>query len=254
MARLEGRCALVTGAGAGIGQASALRMAEEGATVLCTDVDRQNAEGTAARIEEAGGRAEAFGLDVTAEDEVVEAIVRAKRDHGGLHVLFNNAGVANLDWDTVVRINLTGVFHGLKHAAPLMAEQGGGAIVNTASILGLVGFTLPAALTEDAEANPDGPAYIASKHGVVGLTKQYALMYGPAGVRVNAIAPGFIETAMTAEFRETDEGRDFLIGRHPLGRLGRPEEIASVAAFLASDDASFINGVTIPVDGGYTAQ
>ena len=117
-----------------------------------------------------------------------------------------------------------------------------------------MGFTLPEQLRDEGEGNPEGPAYIASKHGVAGLTKQFALEYGPRGVRVNAISPGFIETAMTAEFRETDEGRDFLISRHPLGRLGRPEEIASVAAFLASDDASFINGVVLPVDGGYTAQ
>lgn len=254
MGRLDGRCALITGAGAGIGQASALRMAQEGATVLCSDVDRQIAEGTAARIEEAGGKAEAWALDVSSEEQVIEAVARARKDHGGLQILFNNAGVSNLDWDTVVRINLSGVFYGLKHAAPLMAEQGGGAIVNTSSILGLVGFTLPPGLYEDAEANPDGPAYIATKHGVAGLTKQFALQYGPAGVRVNAISPGFIETNMTAQFRDTDAGRDFLISRHPLGRLGRPEEIASVAAFLASDDASFVNGVVLPVDGGYTAQ
>jgi NAD(P)-dependent dehydrogenase (short-subunit alcohol dehydrogenase family) len=254
MGRLDGRCALITGAGAGIGQASALRMAEEGAFVVCSDVDRQIAEGTAARIEEAGGRAEAWALDVSSEEQVIEAVARARKDHGGLQILFNNAGVANLDWDTVVRVNLSGVFYGLKHAAPEMARQGGGAIVNTSSILGLVGFTLPPGVAEEGADNPDGPAYIATKHGVAGLTKQYALQYGPSGVRVNAISPGFIETNMTAEFRETDEGRDFLISRHPLGRLGRPEEIASVAAFLASDDASFVNGVVLPVDGGYTAQ
>lgn len=257
MNRLEGRCALVTGAGAGIGQASALRMAQEGAFVLCTDVDSQIAEGTAARIEEAGGRAAAFGLDVSSEEEVAAAIARAKKDHGGLQVLFNNAGVGgSLDWNTTVGINLSGVFYGLKHGAPLMAQQGGGAIVNTASILGLVGFNLPAG-EEEPEEEPNlegGPAYVAAKHGVVGLTKQFALQYGPAGVRVNAIAPGFIETAMTAELRETDEGRDLLISRHPLGRLGRSEEIAAAAAFLASDDASFINGIVLPVDGGYTAQ
>jgi NAD(P)-dependent dehydrogenase (short-subunit alcohol dehydrogenase family) len=254
MGRLEGKCALVTGAGAGIGQASAMRMAAEGARVICTDIDLQIAEGTAVRIAEAGGEAEARVLDVAAEEEVAEAVARAKQDHGGLQILFNNAGVSSLDWDTTIRINLSGVFYGLKHAAPHMAEQGGGAIVNTSSILGLVGFGIPEALRDEENSNPDGPAYIASKHGVVGLTRQFALEYGRHGVRVNAISPGFIETNMTAQFRETEEWRSFLVGRHPLGRLGQPEEIASVAAFLASEDASFVNGVVLPVDGGYTAQ
>ena len=253
MRRLEGKCALITGAGAGLGQASAERMATEGARVICTDVDLQIAEGTAARIEEAGGQAEAWALDVSSEEQIIDAVARAKTDHGGLQVLFNNAGVSMLDWDTTIRINLSGVFYGLTHAAPQRAAQGGGAIVNTSSILGLVGFSVPPELRME-ESNADGPSYIASKHGVVGLTKQFALEYGPSNVRVNAISPGFIETNMTAVFREVDEMREMLISRHPLGRLGRPEEIASVAAFLASDDASFVNGVTIPVDGGYTAQ
>jgi NAD(P)-dependent dehydrogenase (short-subunit alcohol dehydrogenase family) len=253
MRRLEGRCALITGAGAGIGRASAERMAAEGARVICTDVDLQQAEGTAARIAEQGGSAEARVLDVCSEEQVREMLARVDQDRGGLQILFNNAGVANRDWDTTVRVNLSGVFYGLKHAAPRMAARGGGAIVNTSSILGLVGFTVPPELAEE-DPDPDGPAYIASKHGVAGLTKQFALQYGPRGVRVNAISPGFVETNMTAEFRDTEAGLAFLVARHPIGRLGRPEEIASVAAFLASDDASFVNGVVLPVDGGYTAQ
>ncbi|MEE4381297.1 MAG: SDR family NAD(P)-dependent oxidoreductase, partial [Pseudomonadales bacterium] len=156
MRRLEGRCALITGAGAGIGRASAERMAAEGAFLLCTDVDLQQAEGTAARIAEQGGRAEAWALDVSSEEQVREALARAERDHGGVQVLFNNAGVANLDWDTTVRVNLSGVFYGLKHAAPRMAARGGGAIVNTSSILGLVGFTVPPELAEE-DPDPDGP-------------------------------------------------------------------------------------------------
>lgn len=254
MGRLQGRRALITGAGAGIGAASAERMAREGASVICTDVDQQQAEGTAARIEAAGGSATAMHLDVRDEAAVRDAVERAGAQSGGLQILFNNAGVANQDWQTTIAINLSGVFYGLKHAAPLMARNGGGSIINTASILGLVGLGLPAGMTEDREDAPDGPSYVAAKHGVIGLTRQYAVTWGGQGVRVNAIAPGFIETSMTAEFRETEEGRAFLVARHPAGRLGRAEEIAAAAAFLASDEASFVNGVVLPVDGGYTAQ
>lgn len=256
MGTLSGRCALVTGAGAGIGAASALRFAQAGASVICTDIDQQQAEGTAAMIESHGGTASAAHLDVSDEAAVRAAIERAAAAPGGLQILFNNAGVANRDWATTIAVNLTGVYHGLRHAAPLMAANGGGVIINTASILGLVGFGMPAELLDDAAAEDggEGPAYVAAKHGVAGLTKQFAVRYAAQGVRVNAIAPGFIETAMTADFRATQEGRDYLISKHPQGRLGRPDEIAAVAAFLASDAASFVNGVILPVDGGYTAQ
>ena len=255
MNRLADRTALIAGAGGGIGLASALRLAEEGARVICTDIDLQLAEGAAARVEAAGGIAHAGHLDVSCEEAVEEAVGKAVSDHGSLDVLFNNAGVAGSDWQTTLAINLSGVFYGLKHAAPRMAELGGGSIINTSSILGLVGFALPTEMRlPDVEENRDGPAYTASKHGVIGLTRQFAVQYGREGVRVNAISPGFIRTNMTAQFREVEAINDLLVARHPLNRMGQPEEIASVVAFLASDDASFVNGAVLPVDGGYTAQ
>lgn len=251
--RLDEKVALVTGAGSGIGRASAIRFAAEGARIMCADLDLQNAEGTVAIINEAGGKAESLGLDVTDEEAVIAALNDTQRRLGGLHVLFNNAGVgAGFTWDQTISVNLSGVAYGCFHGCQFFAQQGGGVVINTASIAGLVGLTGPQ-LDLDA-LEPGGGAYIAAKHGVVGLTKQYAVTFGHAGVRVNAIAPGYIETPMTADMRDEPEGEAYLIDLHPLGRLGQPEEIAAAAAFLASDDASFINGITLPVDGGYTAR
>ncbi len=252
--RLLGKVALITGAGGGIGRASAERMALEGALVMCADIDTQAAEGTVARIEQAGGTADSLGVDVSDEAQVQRAIAATAERFGKLNVLFNNAGVgAGFSWDQTVAINLTGVFYGLWHGVRHLAANGGGVIINTASIAGLVGLSGATGVSAD-EMQPGGPAYIAAKHGVVGLTKQFAVSHGGQGVRVNAIAPGFIETAMTQEMRDDPQTREYLTSLHPLGRLGRAEEIAAVAAFLASDDASFINGVTLPVDGGYTAR
>jgi len=260
VSKLEGKVALITGAGSGIGRASAIHMAQAGAAVMCSDIDSQAAEGTVALINEAGGRADGMGLDVTSAQEMQEAMKRTISNLGDINVLFNNAGVGSgFGWDQTIAVNLTGVFHGLSIGAPLLAERGGGVIINTASIAGMIALMTPPVEEDDeAEADPDAEAgigaYVAAKHGVVGLTKQFAINYGSQGVRVNAIAPGFIVTPMTAEFRAEQEGEDFLIDLHPMGRLGQPEEIASVATFLASSDASFINGITLPVDGGYTAR
>ncbi len=250
--------ALITGAGGGIGRASAVDMAARGAAVMCADIDTQAAEGTVALISEAGGVADTCALDVSDASEVRRAIEHTAERFGGLQVLFNNAGVGGgYTWDQTIAINLTGVYHGLSIGAPFMARHGGGAIISTSSIAGLVGLLpspLPPTLEELEEAEGSPGAYVAAKHGVAGLTKQFAISYGALGVRVNAISPGFIETAMTAEFREDPVTEQHLIGLHPLGRLGRPQEIAAVASFLASEEASFVNGVVLPVDGGYTAR
>ena len=227
MTKLADRVALITGAGSGIGRASALRLAQEGAAVMCADIDTQAADGTAAMIEESGGRSASVGLDVSDERQVVDSLAATVDRLGGLDVLFNNAGVGGgFDWDRTVAVNLSGVYYGVFHGARLMAERGGGTIINTASIAGLVGLTGPTETPLD-EIEPSAGAYIAAKHGVVGLTKQYAVTFGRYGVRVNAIAPGYIETPMTAEFREDPESEQYLVGLHPLGRLGQPSEIAS---------------------------
>ena len=176
---------------------------------------------------------------------------------GGFDILFNNAGIAGGDWAQTLSVNLSGVYNGLAHGAHLMSQnERGGAIVNTASIAGLVGLVGPRIgdVAQDPNAFSGAAGYIASKHGVAGLTKQFALAFASQGVRVNAIAPGYIETAMTANVRESDEFNDFIVSLHPLGRMGRAEEIAAAAAFLASDDASFITGIVLPVDGGYTSR
>lgn len=254
MGKLTNKVAMITGAGGGIGRASALKMASEGASIMCTDINTQAAEGTVALILEGGGSADSLGLDVADSGQVADAIAQTASKMGALNILFNNAGVgADLSWNQTIAINLSGVFHGLDHGTKFMAEHGGGVIINTSSIAGLVGLTSPGGFDPE-EAREGARAYIAAKHGVVGLTKQYAIDYGKLGVRVNAIAPGYIQTAMTAEVFSDQAAEAYLRGLTPIGRLGQPEEIAAVASFLASDDASFITGVTLPVDGGYSAR
>jgi NAD(P)-dependent dehydrogenase (short-subunit alcohol dehydrogenase family) len=256
MTRLENRVALVTGAGSGIGRASSLAFAVEGAAVMCADIDEAAAQDTAAQIAESGGKSAALRLDVTDDDAVRDSLTATLDELGGLDVLFNNAGIGGGEagWEQVLAVNLNGVYYGLKHAAPLLAERGGGVIINTSSVAGLVGLVGAAAAAGEMPDEPPSGAYVASKHGVVGLTRQFAVSYGRRGVRVNCINPGYIETPMTAGLRENEEGRQFLTSLHPMGRLGQPEEIAGAAVFLASDDASFINGHTLVVDGGYTAR
>jgi len=255
MADLSGKVALVTGAGSGIGRAMSRRLASDGAAVMCADLDEEAAQQTAAEVAEHGGRAAALRLDVSAEDEVKAALQRTVDELGGLDVLLNNAGIGGgSGWDRTVAVNLSGVYYGLAHGAHLMAQRGGGSIVNTASIAGLQGLVGSVPSTELPDPNAGAGAYVAAKHGVVGLTRQFAVTYAKYGVRVNAVCPGYIDTPMIAGITGVPAGRAFLESLHPMGRLGRAEEIAAAASFLASDDASFVTGVAFPVDGGYSAR
>ncbi len=245
--RLEGKVAMVTGAGSGIGRATAVTLAREGAAVMCADLNLGGALETARTIEAAGGQAVARELNVRAEGSVRDALEATAGELGALHILVNNAGIGGRDhtWDDLIEVNLNGVYYGLKHGAPLIEAFGGGSIVSLSSILGLIGIP---------GANDDGTGYTASKHGVVGLTRAYALQYAPRGVRVNCVNPGFVETPLTAPLWDDPDRLENTTARHPIGRLGQPEEIANAILFLVSEDASFITGVALPVDGGYTAQ
>ncbi len=254
MARFEGKSALVTGAGSGIGRAMSLRLAAEGASVVCADVNADGLAETVALAEAAGGSATARPLDVTDEAAFKAALEETAQAHGRLDILMNNAGVAYKRWEPTQAVNLSGVYYGLIHACPIMAAQGGGAVVNTASVAGLAGLVPVLIEHTDPRSVERMAAYVASKHGVVGLTKQFAVSFGAAKVRVNAVCPGFVETPMTGTMRGTDEGLAYMTDLTPMGRTARPEEIAAAAAFLASDDASFVTGVAMPVDGGYFAR
>jgi NAD(P)-dependent dehydrogenase (short-subunit alcohol dehydrogenase family) len=246
---------MVTGAGSGIGAAMAVRLAEESAVVMCADMNEQSAQATASRLEEMGARSAAVAFDVSEADAFAQALDTTATRFGGVDVLMNNAGIGGAHrWEDMIRINLSGVFNGLKHACPLMARNGGGAIVNTSSIAGLNALLRPMPINELEDVLEGTSGYVAAKHGVVGLTRQFAVSFAHTGVRVNAVCPGYIVTPMTASARETESGQAFLEALHPTGRLGEPHEVASAAAFLASADASFVTGVALPVDGGYSAR
>lgn len=264
---LTDKVALVTGAGSGIGRATALRMAEVGAAVLCADIDADGAKQTAEMIDRAGGRAASLQLDVTDESAVEKALQQTIDTLGGFDVLFNNAGIGDIDYARTLDVNQNGVYYGLRHGAELLASRGGGSIVNTASIAGLQGLVTPISMQQAAagaegsgEAEGGGMiagggiAYIASKHAVVGMTRQFAIAYAQRGVRVNAVAPGYIDTPMTDLIKEDLAIQHEYEQLHPMGRLGRPEEIADAVVFLASDAASFVTGHTLPVDGGYSCR
>ena len=246
------KVALVTGAGSGIGRAAARIFAREGAKVAAADVNQASAEETVGLIRAAGG--EAFGLqaDVSKAAEVEAMVAAVVETYGRLDCAFNNAGIegalastadyTEADWAPVIAVNLTGVWLCMKYEIPRMLETGGGAIVNTSSAAGLLGA-------------PRMPAYVASKHGVVGLTKTAALEYAKSGVRVNAVCPGVIDTSMVGRLKER-RPRMFekIVRGEPIGRIGRPEEIAETAVWLCSDAASFVTGHAMSVDGGIVAQ
>ncbi|MGE0255205.1 MAG: SDR family NAD(P)-dependent oxidoreductase [Alphaproteobacteria bacterium] len=253
--RLDGRVALVTGAGSGIGRATALALAAQGAAVMATDRDALTVHETAAAIREAGGTADSRPFNVRHAEQATLVIGEAVERFGRLDILVNNAGTVGTTspdvdaeevWARILDVNLTALWRCSRLAAGHMKNGGrGGAIVNLASMFGLIG---------GGPHPAPNPAYPASKAAVVGLTRTLALELGPDNIRVNAVAPGYVRTAMTASMTADPEIRARLEGGAPLGRLVEPEEVASVIAFLASDAAAMVTGHTLPVDGGWTAQ
>lgn len=245
----EGQVALVTGASGGIGRATALGFAASGASVVVADVDDAGGEETRAMIAAAGGKAVYQRCNVADPAEVKAMVSRAVTEFGRLDFAHNNAGVASIGvdeyddpvWDRSIGINLSGVMYCMREEAAVMLPQGKGAIVNTASIMGVVG-------------NGMQPAYTATKHGVVGLTRHGALRWATAGIRVNAVCPGVIETPMTAPIANDPNLRPVLEKMTPMGRMGRAEEIAGAVLWLCSDQASFVTGHPLVIDGGATAM
>lgn len=246
------KIALVTGAGSGIGRATALVFAREGATVACSDIATEPGEATVRMIEDLGGTASFVRADVSVGVDVEAMVQTVVERYGRLDVAHNNAGIGGLgkpidqhslgEFERTMAVNTKGVFLGMKYQIPQMLKQGGGAIVNTSSMMGLVGL---AGIS----------AYSASKHAVVGLTRSAALEYGSKGVRINCICPGIIRTPINQKYwDEFPEAEKEWLSIEPIGRYGEPEEVAEVVAWMASDEASFMHGHALSVDGGATAQ
>lgn len=248
--RLKDKVAIITGAGSGIGAASAIMFAKEGARVVVADLDEKGGEATVAEIKNAGGDAMFVKTDVSKADDIDKMVSACVETYGKVDILFNNAGVVSMgkitetteeDWCKVLGVDLKGVFLGCKRVIPEMEKIGKGKIISTASIAGLVGF--------------DGlAAYCAAKGGVVNLTREVALECAPKKINVNAIAPGVIETAMTEDIFADPKQKEGMQAGTPYPRLGIPDDIAYAALYLASDESDFVTGQTLVVDGGWIAK
>jgi NAD(P)-dependent dehydrogenase (short-subunit alcohol dehydrogenase family) len=246
---LKNRTAIVTGAGSGIGRAVALAYAREGANVVVSDIVEEGGKETVALIEKTGSKALFVRADGSKAEDHEMLVNAAAEKFGALHIACNNAGIGGEinpvgdmsieGWRKVIEINLSGVFYAMRAQIPKMLAAGGGAIVNIASILGQVG--------QEGSAG-----YVAAKHGVVGLTKTAALEYAQRGIRINSVGPAYIDTPLLASLPE--EKKNALIALHPVGRLGRPEEVAEIVLWLSTDRASFVTGGYYPIDGGYLAR
>ena len=248
---LKDKVMLVTGASAGIGRAVALVCAREGAKLVLSDLNVVTGEETAALVRHQGGEAIFVVADVGKPADSKMLVDKAVERFGRLDLACNNAGIGGVSaptadypldaWDSVIQINLSGVFYGMQQQIKAMLKNGGGVIINIASVLGAVALAR-------------SPAYTAAKHGVVGLTQAAAIEYGAQNIRINAVGPGFIRTAMTSGLEKDEDALAMLVAAHPIGRLGKVEEVAELVAWLASDKASFVTGAYYPVDGGYLAR
>ena len=251
MNEFNGRVAIVTGASSGIGRTSALFYAREGAKVVVSDLNKDGGKETVQLIQAAGGDAFFIKTDVANPSDCEELVKRTVEKFGRLDLACNNAGIGGEQnmtadysiegWQKVIGVNLSGVFYCMKYEIAEMLKAGGGAIVNMASILGQVGFA-------------GSPAYVAAKHGVVGLTRDTALEYAAKGIRINAIGPAFISTPLISALESNAEAYNNLVALHPMGRLGKPEEVAELVIWLSSNRASYVTGSYYPVDGGYLAR
>jgi NAD(P)-dependent dehydrogenase (short-subunit alcohol dehydrogenase family) len=249
----EGKIALVTGGGSGIGREAALGLARGGAKIVVCDVDEAGGAESVSLIEQAGSEAIFVKTDVAKAEQVEAAVAAGVEAFGGLHIVINNAGIggeANLTgeyslegWHKVIDVNMHGVFYGMRYGIPAILASGGGSIVNVSSILGLVGWAT-------------APAYVASKHAVAGLTKAAAVEYATQGIRVNSVHPGFIETPLLTKAGITPgtDGYNFIASKHAMNRLGQAGEVANIIVWLCSEEASFVTGSNYTVDGGYTCQ